>query len=66
MAENLRTTRSVSTIGCSQSVLSTLFPEFVALLHQGTKEHTTPLNEKYKRLSADYEELRRMIMDIKS
>jgi len=49
-AENLWAAYSVSTIGSSQSVLSTQFKEFVAL-----QQHTTHLTEKYKQLSANYE-----------
>jgi len=30
------------------------------------QERTAHLNEKYEQLSVDYEELRRMIMDIRS
>jgi len=65
-AKNLWTARSVSTVGSSQSILSTQSLEFTTLLQQGVQEHTTHLNEKYERLSADYEELRRMVMDIRS
>jgi len=36
------------------------------LLQQGVQEYTTHLNEKYKQLSTEYEELRRMVMDIGS
>jgi hypothetical protein len=59
-------TYSVSTIGCLQSVLSTQPLEFTTLLDQGVQEHTTHLNEKYKQFSTDYEELYRMVMDMKS
>ena len=52
--ENLRATRSVSIVGSSQSVSSTQSKEFVALQQQ------------YERLSADYEQLRQMVVDIKS
>jgi hypothetical protein len=30
------------------------------------QEHTADVNEKYERLSTDYEELRRMVMDMRS
>jgi len=66
MAEYLGMARSVSTIGCSQSVLSTWSSEFTALLDQGVQEHMLHLNEKYKGLSVDYKELRRMVMDMRS
>jgi len=41
--ENLRATRSVSTIGSSQSVLSSQSQEFMAL-----QQHKTHLIEKYE------------------
>jgi hypothetical protein len=59
-------THSILTIGCLQSILSTQSLEFTTLLDQGVQEHTTHLNEKYKQFFADYEELYRMVMDIKS
>jgi len=46
-ADNLRTTRSVSTVGSSQS------KEFVAL-----QQRTTQLTEKYDHLSAEYAQLK--------
>jgi hypothetical protein len=55
--KNLRRTHSISTLKSSQSVPSTQSLEFTTLLHQGVQEHTAHLNEKYERLSADYEEL---------
>jgi hypothetical protein len=60
-AENLRAARSVSTIGSSQSVSSTQSEEIVALKH-----HKTILTEQYHQLSVDYEQLRQMVMDMKS
>jgi len=45
--DNLRSTRSVSTVGSSQS------KEFVAL-----QQHTAQLTEKYNHLSADYAQLK--------
>jgi len=59
--ENLRATRSVSTVGSSQSVSSTQSQEFVAL-----QQHTTHLTEKYERLSTDYEQLHQMVMEMRS
>jgi hypothetical protein len=41
--ENLREARSVSTVGSSQSVLSTQSKEFMAL-----QQHTTHLTKKYE------------------
>jgi hypothetical protein len=60
-AENLRAARGVSTVGSSQSVSSTQSKEFVAL-----QQHMAHLTEKYERLSADYEQLHQMIIDIRS
>jgi hypothetical protein len=61
MAENLRAARSVSTVGSSQSVSSTQSQEFMAL-----QQHTAHLTKKYNRLSANYEQLRQMLMDLRS
>jgi len=52
-ADNLRSTRSVSTIGSSQSISSSQFKEFVAL-----QQHTTQLTDKYDHLSAEYAQLK--------
>jgi len=54
-------TRSVSTIGSLQSISSTKSQEFVAL-----QQYTTHLTEKYEQLSADYEQLCQMIIDMRS
>jgi len=54
--ENLRTTHSVSTVGCSQSISSTQSLEFATLLDQGIQEHTSHHNEKYEPLSVNYGE----------
>jgi len=64
--ENLRTTRNVSTIESSQSLLSIQSPKFTVLLDQGVQKCMTVLNEKYERLSTYYKELRRIVMDIRS
>jgi molecular chaperone GrpE (heat shock protein) len=61
MIENLQASHSVSTIGSSQSVSSTQSQEFVAL-----QQHTAHLTEQYERLLSDYEQLRQMIMDMRS
>ena len=61
MAKNLRTACSVSTIGSSQLVASTQSQKFTTL-----QEHTAHLTEKYERLSANYKELYRMVMDMRS
>ena len=49
--DNLLATRSVSTVGSSQSVSSTQSKEFVAL-----QQHMTHLTEKCEQLSANYEQ----------
>jgi len=54
MAKNLRTTHSVSAVGSSPSVSSTKSKEFMALKQQ------------YERLLMDYDQLRQMVMDIRS
>lgn len=48
-ADNLRSTRSVSTVGSSQSIASSQSKEFVALQQ---------LNEKYDNLQAEYAQLK--------
>jgi hypothetical protein len=58
--ENLQMACSVLTIESSQSILSTQSQEFAAL-----QEHTAHLTEKYERISADYEELRQVVMDMR-
>jgi hypothetical protein len=62
--KNLWMTHSVSTVGWSQLVLSTQSPEFAALLDQEVYERITHLNEKYERLSTNYEELCWVVMEM--
>ena len=64
MTKNLWMACSVSTVGSSQLLLSIQSSEFTTLLQQGVQEHMTNLNEKYERLSTEYEELLWMVMDI--
>jgi hypothetical protein len=64
MTKNLWMAYSVSTVGSSQLLLSIQSSEFTTLLQQGVQEHMTNLNEKYERLSTEYEELLLMVMDI--
>jgi hypothetical protein len=52
-AKNLWAARSVSTVGSSQSVSSTQSEEIVALKKQ------------YQELSADYEQLHQLVMDMR-
>jgi hypothetical protein len=52
-AKNLWATRSVSTVGSSQSVSSTQSEEIVALKKQ------------YQELSTDYEQLHQLVMDMR-
>jgi len=51
--DNLRTARSVSTVGSSQSISSSQSKEFVAL-----QQRTTQLTERYDHLSAEYAQLK--------
>jgi len=51
--DNLRSTRSVSTVGSSQSISSSQSKEFVAL-----QQHTAQLTEKYDNLKAEYAQFR--------
>jgi len=51
--DNLRSTRSISTVRSSQSISSSQSKEFVAL-----QQHTTQLTEKYNHLSAEYTQLK--------
>jgi hypothetical protein len=66
MIKNLRTTRSVLTIRCSQSILSTQTLKFMAMLDQQVQAQMTHLNEKYERLTTNYEELRRLLVEMRS
>ena len=52
-ADNLRSTRSVSTVGSSQSISSSQSKEFVAL-----QQHTAQITDKYDHLSAKYAQLK--------
>ncbi|KAL9377912.1 hypothetical protein Peur_029247 [Populus x canadensis] len=52
-ADNLRSTRSVSTVGSSQSISSSQSKEFVAL-----QQHTTQLTKKYDNLKVEYAQLK--------
>jgi len=52
-ADNLRSTRSVSTVGSSQSISSSQSKEFVAL-----QQHTAQLTEKYDNLLTEYAQLK--------
>jgi hypothetical protein len=60
-AENLRATRGVSTVGSSKLVSSTQSEDIMAL-----KQHTANLTEKYEQLSANYEQLCQMVMNMAS
>jgi len=51
--DNLGSTRSVSTVGSSQSISSSQSKEFVAL-----QQHTTQLTDKYDHLSVEYAQLK--------
>ncbi|KAL9405291.1 hypothetical protein Peur_002263 [Populus x canadensis] len=58
-ADNLRSTRSVSTVGSSQSISSSQSKEFMS-------EEFMALKQQYEQLSTDYDQLRQMVMDIQS
>jgi hypothetical protein len=60
-AENLQMAHSILTVRSSQLVSSTQSQEFATL-----QEHTAHLIEKYELLSVNYEELYRMVMDMRS
>jgi len=51
--DNLRSTRSVSTVGSSQLISSSQSKEFVTL-----QQHTAQLTDKYDHLSAEYAQLK--------
>jgi hypothetical protein len=53
--------RSVSNVGSLQSIWTTQSQEFATL-----QQHTTHLIEEYEQLYVDYDELRRMAMDMRS
>jgi hypothetical protein len=53
-AENLRSARSVSIVGSSPSVSNTQSKEFIALKQQ------------YQQLSTNYDELRQIVMEMRS
>jgi len=53
-AENLRSARSVSTVGSSPSISNTQSKEFIALKQQ------------YQQLSMNYDELRQIVMEMRS
>jgi len=52
-ADNLWSTRNVSTVGSSQSISSSQSKELVAL-----QQHTTQLTDKYNHLLAEYAQLK--------
>jgi len=64
--ENLWTTYSVLTVGCSQLVTSTHTPEFEVMLDQRVQHQTSHLNEKYEWFIVDYEEFHQVVMDMRS
>jgi len=60
-ANNLWAARSVLVVGSSQSISSTQSEEIVTL-----KQHTADLTQQYQQLSTDYEQLRQIILDMRS
>jgi hypothetical protein len=55
MAENFQTTYSGSTVGYSQSISSIQNQEFVVMLISPTGDRTIYFNDKYERLTVNYE-----------
>jgi hypothetical protein len=66
IVENLQMTHSFLSIRCSQSIPSTQTLNFKAMWDQGVHDRTTHLNEKYEQFTADYEELCRVVMEMRS
>jgi hypothetical protein len=64
--KNLWMTRIASTVGRSQSTSSTQTPEFAVMLDQQVEAHMAHLNEKFERFTNDYEELHRLVMEMRS
>jgi hypothetical protein len=64
--ENLRTTLSALIVGCLQSIPSVQTLEFTTMLDQQVQDQTTHLNNKYAQLTIDYEELCRLVMEMRS
>jgi hypothetical protein len=60
--QNLQTSRSISTVGCSQSISSTQILEFTTMLVL----QTTKLCVKIVELCVKMVELRRMLMEMRS
>jgi hypothetical protein len=60
-ANNLRAARSVLVVRSSQSISSTQSEEIVTL-----KQHTVDLTQQYQQLSTDYEQLRQIVLDMRS
>jgi hypothetical protein len=64
--KNLWMTRIASTVGRLQSTSSTQTPEFAVMLDQQVEAHMAHLNEKFERFTNDYEELHRLVMEMRS
>ena len=55
--ENLQTTLSALIVGCLQLILCIQTLKFIAMLDQRIQDQMSHFNDKYKRLTVDYEEL---------
>jgi len=66
MIKTLRTTCSTLIVGCSQLIPSIQTPVFAAMLDQQVQDQMTRLNDTYERFTVDYEELRQLIMEMRS
>jgi hypothetical protein len=66
IAEDLQTTHSVSTVGCSQSVPSTQILEFEAILNQRVQAQMTHIVADYKQLNVKTTELYQLVMEMMS
>jgi hypothetical protein len=67
MTENLRTARNASIVEYSQSIPSVQTSKFAAMLNQLVQDMRRPiLMIKYEGLIADYEELCRLVMEMRS
>lgn len=66
MTEDLWMNHNVSIVGCSQSIMSTKYLEFEAILDQRVQAQSTHLIADYARLNSKITELYRLVMKMKS
>ena len=65
MIEDLRMTRIILIVGCSQSILSTQTPEFKVILNQRIQAQTTHHVVDYEQLNAKMTKFRRLIIEVR-